>query len=116
MVTSIISAVTEIPVDKNVAMTGEITLRGLVLPIGGLKETSSCSRAGIKKVLIPEENKKDLAEVPESIKKNVQIITVKNIEEVLKIASIKNLKRVDWVDVDQLPKKDKSKTGATRRH
>ena len=117
MVTSIISAVTEIPVDKNVAMTGEITLRGLVLPIGGLKEKLlAAHRAGIKKVLIPEENKKDLAEVPESIKKNVQIITVKNIEEVLKIALTKNLKRVDWVDVDQLPKKDKSKTGATRRH
>ena len=117
MVTSIISAVTEIPVDKNVAMTGEITLRGLVLPIGGLKEKLlAAHRAGIKKALIPEENKKDLAEVPESIKKNVQIITVKNIEEVLKIALTKNLKRVDWVDVDQLPKKDKSKTGATRRH
>ena len=117
MVTSIISAVTEIPVDKNVAMTGEITLRGLVLPIGGLKEKLlAAHRAGIKKVLIPEENKKDLVEVPESIKKNVQIITVKNIEEVLKIALTKNLKRVDWVDVDQLPKKDKSKTGATRRH
>ena len=98
-------------------MTGEITLRGLVLPIGGLKEKLlAAHRAGIKKVLIPEENKKDLAEVPESIKKNVQIITVKNIEEVLKIALTKNLKRVDWVDVDQLPKKDKSKTGATRRH
>ena len=70
MVTSIVSAITEIPVDKKVAMTGEITLRGLVLPIGGLKEKLlAAHRAGIKKVLIPIENKKDLAEVPDSIKK-----------------------------------------------
>ena len=117
MVTSIISAITEIPVDKNVAMTGEITLRGLVLPIGGLKEKLlAAHRAGIKKVLIPEENKKDLTEVPQSIKENIQIITVKSIEEVLKVALTKNLKRVDWVEVDQIPKKDKSKSGASRRH
>ena len=70
MVTSIVSAITEIPVDKKVAMTGEVTLRGLVLPIGGLKEKLlAAHRAGIKKVLIPVENKKDLAEVPDSIKK-----------------------------------------------
>ena len=78
MVTSIISAITEIPVDKKVAMTGEITLRGLVLPIGGLKEKLlAAHRAGIKKVLIPIENKKDLVEVPDSIKKNMDIIPVK---------------------------------------
>ena len=67
MVTSIISAITEIPVDKNVAMTGEITLRGIVLQIGGLKEMVIAHRAGIKKVLIPSENKKDLTEVPKTI-------------------------------------------------
>ena len=67
MVTSIISAITEIPVSKDVAMTGEITLRGLVLPIGGLKEKLlAAHRAGIKKVLIPIENEKDLAEVPKN--------------------------------------------------
>ena len=105
MVTSIVSAITEIPVDKNVAMTGEVTLRGLVLPIGGLKEKLlAAHRAGIKKVLIPIENKKDLTEVPESIKKNMEIIAVKNVDEVLKIALTKNLKRVEWVDVEQLPK------------
>ena len=105
MVTSIVSAITEIPVDKKVAMTGEVTLRGLVLPIGGLKEKLlAAHRAGIKKVLIPIENKKDLAEVPDSIKKNMEIIPVKNVDDVLKIALTKNLKRVEWVEVEQLSK------------
>ncbi len=110
MVTSIISAITEIPVDKNVAMTGEITLRGLVLPIGGLKEKLlAAHRAGIKKVLIPIENKKDLIEVPKTILENMEIITVKNIDEVLKVALTKPFKRVEWVEVDQITKKDKGK-------
>ena len=110
MVTSIISAITEIPVNKDVAMTGEITLRGLVLPIGGLKEKLlAAHRAGIKKVLIPEENKKDLIEVPKTVLDSVEIIPVKNVEQVLKVALTKNLKRVEWVDVDQISKKDKLK-------
>ncbi|MAW17006.1 MAG: endopeptidase La [Pelagibacteraceae bacterium] len=110
MVTSIVSAITEIPVDKNVAMTGEITLRGIVLPIGGLKEKLlAAHRAGIKKVLIPLENKKDLIEVPETILKNMKIITVKNVDEVLKIALTKPLKRAEWVEVDQISEKNKSK-------
>tara|TARA_A100001015_G_scaffold320319_1_gene446255 strand:- start:150 stop:2534 length:2385 start_codon:yes stop_codon:yes gene_type:complete len=110
MVTSIISAITEIPVDKNVAMTGEITLRGLVLPIGGLKEKLlAAHRAGIKKVLIPIENKKDLVEVPKTVLDSIEVITVKNVEEVLKVALIKPLKRIEWVDVDQISKKEKSK-------
>ena len=110
MVTSIISAITEIPVDKNVAMTGEITLRGLVLPIGGLKEKLlAAHRAGIKKVLIPVENKKDLVEVPKTILENMEILTVKNVDEVLKVALTKPFKRVEWVDVDQISKKDKEK-------
>ena len=110
MVTSIISAITEIPVDKNVAMTGEITLRGLVLQIGGLKEKLlAAHRAGIKKVLIPVENKKDLVEVPKTILENMEIVTVKNVDEVLKIALTKPFKRVEWVDVDQISKKDKEK-------
>ena len=110
MVTSIISALTEIPINKNVAMTGEITLRGLVLPIGGLKEKLlAAHRAGIKKVLIPIENKKDLIEVPKTVLDSVEIIPVKNIEEVLKVALIKPLKRVEWVDVDQITKKDDNK-------
>ena len=110
MVTSIISAITEIPVDKNVAMTGEITLRGVVLPIGGLKEKLlAAHRAGIKKVLIPQENKKDLVEVPETILKTMEIIPVKNVDEVLKVALTKSLKRVDWVEVNQISKKEKGK-------
>ena len=110
MVTSIISAITEIPVNKNVAMTGEITLRGLVLPIGGLKEKLlAAHRAGIKKALIPMENKKDLAEVPKTVLDSIEIIPVKNVDEVLKVALTKPLKRVEWVEVDQLSKKDKLK-------
>ena len=110
MVTSIISAITEIPVNKNVAMTGEITLRGLVLPIGGLKEKLlAAHRAGIKKVLIPIENKKDLIEVPKTILDNMEIITVKNVDEVLKVALTKPFKRVEWVEVDQISNKGKSK-------
>jgi len=110
MVTSIISAITEIPVDKNVAMTGEITLRGLVLPIGGLKEKLlAAHRAGIKKVLIPIENKKDLIEVPKTILNSMEIIPVKNVDEVLKVALTKPFKRVEWVEVDQLSDKSKNK-------
>ena len=110
MVTSIISAITEIPVNKNVAMTGEITLRGLVLPIGGLKEKLlAAHRAGIKKVLIPQENKKDLIEVPKTVLDSIEVITVKNVDEVLKVALTKPLKRVEWVEVDQLSKKEKLK-------
>ena len=105
MVTSIVSAITEVPVDKNIAMTGEITLRGVVLPIGGLKEKLlAAHRAGIKKVLIPFENKKDLVEIPDVIKKNVEIICVKNVDEVLKHALTKELKRVKWVEVEQVSK------------
>ncbi len=110
MVTSIISAITEIPVNKNVAMTGEITLRGLVLQIGGLKEKLlAAHRAGIKKVLIPIENKKDLIEVPQTVLDSIEIIPVKNVDEVLKVALTKPLKRVEWVEVDQISKKDKIK-------
>ena len=110
MVTSIISAITEIPVNKDVAMTGEITLRGLVLPIGGLKEKLlAAHRAGIKTVLMPIENKKDLVEVPKTILNSMEIIPVKNVDEVLKVALTKPLKRVEWVEVDQLAKKDKVK-------
>ena len=117
MVTSIISSITEIPVNKNVAMTGEITLRGVVLPIGGLKEKLlAAHRAGIKKVLIPFENQKDLNEIPKIIKKSITIIPVKNVDEVLKIALTKSLKPVKWVEVEQLADKDKQKPGRTSTH
>ena len=91
-------------------MTGEITLRGVVLPIGGLKEKLlAAHRAGIKKVLIPIENKKDLVEVPKTVLDATEIIPVKNVDEVLKVALTKTPKRVEWVEVDQLSSKDKLK-------
>ena len=114
MVTSIVSAITEIPVDKNVAMTGEITLRGLVLPIGGLKEKLlAAHRAGIKKVLIPMENKKDLIEVPKIVLESIEIIPVKNVGEVLKVALTKPLKRIEWVDVDPVSNNEAKKEIST---
>ena len=117
MVTSIISAITEITVDKTVAMTGEITLRGIVLPIGGLKEKLlAAHRAGIKKVLIPMENKKDLVEIPKIILDTMEIIPVKNVDEVLKVALTKPLKRVEWVEVDQITAKNKTKKEELSTH
>ena len=110
MVTSIVSSITKIPVNKEIAMTGEVTITGQVLPIGGLKEKLlAAHRAGIKKVLIPIENKKDLIEVPKTVLDSVEIITVKNVDEVLKVALTKPLKRVEWVEVDQISKKEKTK-------
>ncbi len=87
MCTALVSALTRIPVRGDVAMTGEITLRGEVLPIGGLKEKLlAAARGGIRTVLIPEENVKDLAEIPQNIKGNLEIISVKWIDEVLEVA------------------------------
>jgi len=109
MVTSIVSAITGIPVDRHVAMTGEVTLRGHVLPIGGLKEKLlAAHRSGISKVLIPSDNKKDLDDVPKNILKDLKITAVTNVDEVLKIALTKELKPVEWIEVENLPK---SKTG-----
>jgi ATP-dependent Lon protease len=87
MVTAIISVMTAIPVKKDVAMTGEITLRGRVLPIGGLKEKMLAAlRAGIKTIVIPEENVKDLAEIGEEVKANLQIVSASRMDDVLKVA------------------------------
>jgi ATP-dependent Lon protease len=87
MATALVSALTKTPVRKDVAMTGEITLRGKVLPIGGLKEKILAAiRAGIKTVIIPSQNEKDLVEIPKVILKKIQIIPVNEVEEVLKIA------------------------------
>jgi len=109
MVTSIVSSITGIPVNKNIAMTGEVTLRGHVLPIGGLKEKLlAAHRAGISSVIIPEDNKKDLVEVPEKILKDIKITTVKTVDEVLKIALIKELIPVEWIEVESLPKSKSS--------
>ena len=97
MVTSIVSVLTSIPVRKDLAMTGEVTLRGNALPIGGLKEKLLAAlRGGIKTVLIPEENEKDLAEIPDNVKSSLEIIAVKNVSEVLKIALIEAPIPIEW--------------------
>ena len=109
MVTSIVSSITKIPVNKDVAMTGEVTVTGQVLPIGGLKEKLlAAHRAGIKEVLIPKENKKDLADIPKKVKDDIKITTVETADEVLKIALIKDLKSVEWVEVDSISDNKKS--------
>ncbi len=101
MVTSIVSSLTGISVNREVAMTGEVTLRGRVLPIGGLKEKLLAAlRGGIKTVLIPDENEKDLAEIPKNVIEGLKIIPVKTVDEVLKIALTKTLTPVDWVEID----------------
>ena len=110
MVTSIISSITGVPVNKNIAMTGEVTLRGHVLPIGGLKEKLlAAHRAGIPRVIIPDDNKKDLVEIPKNILDDIKIDTVKSVDEVLKIALIKELKPVEWIEVESIPKSSNEK-------
>jgi ATP-dependent Lon protease len=104
MVTSIVSALTGIAVRKDVAMTGEVTLSGRVLPIGGLKEKLLAAlRGGIKTAIIPDENEKDLKEIPQNVKEGLKIIPVKHVEEVLKIALVSELKPVQWVEIQQVP-------------
>ena len=107
MVTSIVSAITNIPVRRDVAMTGEVTLTGQVLPIGGLKEKLlAAHRAGIKQVIIPKENEKDLIDMPKKIISDIKITPVEHADEVLKIALTQELKRVEWVEVEKISKLD----------
>ncbi len=109
MVTSIVSSITNIPVRKDLAMTGEVTITGQVLQIGGLKEKLlAAHRAGIKEVLIPKENEKDLVDMPKKIIDEVKITPVEFADEVLKIALTKELKKTEWVEVDMSNKDDKS--------
>jgi ATP-dependent Lon protease len=90
MATALISAVTQRPVHKDVAMTGEITLRGRVLPIGGLKEKAlGALRAGIQTVIIPAKNKKELAEIPAAIKRKLKFVALHNMDDVLDVALLK---------------------------
>ncbi len=100
MCTSIVSILTSIPVKRNVAMTGEITLRGRVLPIGGLKEKLiAASRSNIKTVLIPKENKTDLTEIPNNLIKGLKIIPVSSLDEVLKHALTKKISPINWTNI-----------------
>ncbi len=112
MVTSIVSSITNIPVNREIAMTGEVTITGQVLQIGGLKEKLlAAHRAGVKKVLIPKENEKDLVDVPKKVREDIKIIPVETADEVLKIALTKELKPVEWTEVDKISegkKDDKS--------
>jgi ATP-dependent Lon protease len=105
MVTSIVSVLTAIPIKRELAMTGEITLRGRVLPIGGLKEKLLAAlRAGIKTVLIPSENEKDLAEIPDNVKKGLTIIPVKNVDDVLRLALVSPLTPIEWIEPAEVEK------------
>jgi len=102
MVTSIVSVLTGIPVRRDLAMTGEITLRGRVLPIGGLKEKLLAAlRVGIKTVLIPEDNVKDLEEIPANVRKGLEIIPVRLIDEVLMHALTRQITPIDWKELDE---------------
>ena len=98
-------------------MTGEVTLTGQVLPIGGLKEKLlAAHRAGIKEVLLPKDNEKDLKDLPKKVKEDIKITLVSNVDEVLKIALTKELKPIKWVEVDTLTKSDKDQKTPVSRH
>ena len=104
MATAIVSVLTGIPVRRDIAMTGEITLRGRVLPIGGLKEKLLAAlRGGIKKVLIPEENAKDLAEIPDNVKSGMEIVPVSRVGEVLRHALLRMPEPIEWTEPVNAP-------------
>lgn len=119
MVTSIVSVLTGIPVRKDIAMTGEVSLRGNAMPIGGLKEKLLAAlRGGIKTVLIPEENEKDLADIPDNVKDGLKIIPVTHVTEVLKLALTDTPEAIEWDEAAEeaaaaAALKDKSGPGAT---
>ncbi|MFT6605854.1 MAG: ATP-dependent Lon protease [Halocynthiibacter sp.] len=121
MVTSIVSVLTQIPVRKDVAMTGEVTLRGNALPIGGLKEKLLAAlRGGIKTVLIPQENAKDLPEIPDNVKEGLEIIPVSHVSEVIKIALVRAPEAIEWdeeaaaaAQMDRMAGPVKDEPGAT---
>lgn len=103
MVTAMVSTLTGVPVRADVAMTGEVTLRGRVLAIGGLKEKLLAAlRGGIKTVLIPEENRKDLAEIPANIREGLEIVPVSHVDEVLARALAAPVEAIEWTEADDL--------------
>ena len=109
MATAIVSVITGIPVRRDIAMTGEVTLRGRVLPIGGLKEKLLAAlRGGIKIVLIPEENAKDLVEIPDSVKNGLEIVPVARMDQVLQRALIRMPEAIEWDE--PLPKAAPART------
>ncbi|MGC4252122.1 MAG: endopeptidase La [Sphingobium sp.] len=121
MVTCIVSTLTGIPVHKDVAMTGEVTLRGRVLPIGGLKEKLLAAlRGGIKTVMIPQENEKDLAEIPANIREGLEIVPVSHVDEVLARALVSLPEAIAWTEEDDLAAQPSAAPGregdATLRH
>src|SRR5689334_17776630 len=114
MITSIVSALTGVAVRKEVAMTGEISLRGRVLPIGGLKEKLLAAlRGGLKTVLIPKENERDLPEIPDNVKKGLEIVPVSTVDEVLARALVKPLVPVEWPNDLEQPVANKKPEGET---
>ena len=111
MATSIVSVLPGIPISKSMAMTGEITLRGRILPIGGLKEKLLAAlRGGLKTVLIPSDNEKDLAEIPDNVKKNLNIIPVETVDDVMKHALVRPLVAIEWDEDEQ---EEKSVSGSS---
>jgi ATP-dependent Lon protease len=114
MVTSIVSTLTGIPVRPDVAMTGEVTLRGRVLAIGGLKEKLLAAlRGGIKTVLIPEDNVKDLAEIPANAREGLEIIAVSHVDEVLARALVEVPVAIEWTEADDLASQPGSAAAGT---
>jgi ATP-dependent Lon protease len=114
MVTAIVSVLTGIPVRMNVAMTGEVTLRGRVLPIGGLKEKLLAAlRGGVTTVLIPKDNEKDLAEIPDNVKQGLTIIPVSTVDEVLSNALLRPLTPIEWTEEDEVAEERRARSDQT---
>ena len=109
MATSIVSSITKIPVKREIAMTGEVTITGQVLQIGGLKEKLlAAHRAGIKEVIIPKDNEKDLVDIPKKVKDDIKITPVEFADEAIRLGLTEELKLIEWTEVEKIPKEDKS--------
>lgn len=117
MATTIVSVITGIPIRKDIAMTGEITLRGRVLPIGGLKEKLLAAlRGGIKTVLIPEDNAKDLADIPDNVKNGLEIIPVSRMDDVIKHALVRQPEPIEWDETEYVPVTSNDESAAVTAH